>query len=611
MKHGVCGDVIGGGGGSGGRRGGEHDTLAFRPVNTSLQGVFDVLKHEAGARPGVMGANVSDYRDVHRRLGPFIRSWRASNRQRLRQKQRQQQLRQEGQGRATSAADPVDTTDRPFIVAADVKGAFDSIPLLALERVITNLLGSSEYTVSRQSHVRGGAAGGVRTKTRRVAAPVAPGGNNPRTAAISTLSHDGGGGRGGGGGGGRGFKNKKGGRIGGVLIDLASPIPLHRAQVLELLQEHLRRNIVCSGGVYLLQTVGVPQGSVLSTLLCGVFYAHLEAAHGLSGGGGGGGGGDRGSMAMGSANASVLCRWTDDLLHISSTRGPAEGFLSAALAGFAEYGCSVNTSKTSLNFDYTPPSAATKLKVPVTGQVPVRLPPQIPRREAKTGPGRGGRKCVAWCGLLIDSENLEIRVDYSRYAGDWAREAVTVPCRVGSGMKQSPFAQAQLERRVVAYLRPKCTALLYDHSINSPLTARLNVYQSFLLAAVKLHCYVVAASEHPRGNRGGGGGSDGPSPRVVHAAVTAGVRYMEGAVRHHMAVARATLGARGRIQRAHIKYLGLHAFAKIFSRKQSRHVGTLRLLSRDLRTPAMRAAARRLAPVVDEEHSTVFNEIRF
>jgi hypothetical protein len=52
------------------------------------------------------------------------------------------------------------------------------------------------------------------------------------------------------------------------------------------------------------------------------------------------------------------------------------------------------------------------------------------------------------------------------------------------------------------------------------------------------------------------------------------VRY--SAVRHHMAVARATLGARGRIQRAHIRYLGLHAFAKIFARKQSRHVGALR-----------------------------------
>jgi hypothetical protein len=128
-----------------------------------------------------------------------------------------------------------------------------------------------------------------------------------------------------------------------------------------------------------------------------------------------------------------------------------------------------------------------------------------------------------------------------------------VPGRVGSG-KQSPFTQ--LGRRVVAYLRPKCTALLYDHSINSPRTARLNVYQSFLLAAIKLHCFIAAASQHPArgggsggggggsgsgggskgagseggGGKGGGGTGGGPSASAVHAAVNAGVRYMEGAV---------------------------------------------------------------------------------
>jgi telomerase reverse transcriptase len=101
------------------------------------------------------------------------------------------------------------------------------------------------------------AAGGIRTKTRRVAAPVRPGEALP-PAARAALSHGGGG------------RPPAARRRGGVLIDLASPLRLHRAQVLELLQEHLRRNIVRSGGVYLLQTVGIPQGSVLSTLLCGV-----------------------------------------------------------------------------------------------------------------------------------------------------------------------------------------------------------------------------------------------------------------------------------------------------------------------------------------------------
>ena len=60
-----------------------------------------------------------------------------------------------------------------------------------------------------------------------------------------------------------------------------------------------------------------------------------------------------------------------------------------------------------------------------------------------------------------------------------------------------------------------------------------------------------------------------------------------------------------------MKYLGLTAFVKILTRKQTRHARALRMLRRDLSAPAMRAAARRLAPVVDDRLSSVFDEIRF
>ena len=581
------------------KNGAARDVLAFRPVNTSLQGVFDVLRHEAGARPGVMGANVSDYRDVHRRLGPFIRRWRATQR-RLAGRKRKKTRGEDEPNRAkrrpgddAPIAGPEPVTRPPYIVAADVKGAFDSIPLAALERVASELVGSGEYSVSRLARVVGGAAVGVRTKTQRIATPVA----KPGAPTLDEPGNE-------------RFVPRKGSKrerkVGGVVIDLANPIAVHKNQVLELLREHLRRNVVRSGGVYLLQTTGIPQGSVLSTLLCAVFYAHLEQTHGL-----------RGKSPSDDTSEKVLCRWTDDLLHVSFDRDPADSFLSAALEGFAEYGCEVNTGKTSLNFDYSPggaePTRIATRSAAVNNAAP--KPPMIPRRETVIGRGPNARRCIAWCGLLIDGNNLEVLVDYTRYAGDWAREAVTVPGRVGSGLKTpSPFSR--LDRRVVAYLRPKCTALLYDHSVNSPLTARLNVYQSFLLAAIKTHCFVAAASEHPSARNSNGDDKGkvktrGPSPAAVHAAITAGIRYMEGAVRHHMAVARATLGATGRIQRTHVRYLGLHAFAKIFSRKQSRHAGTLALLQRDIGAATMRVAARRLAAVVDDELSTTFDQIRF
>lgn len=123
---------------------------------------------------------------------------------------------------------------------------------------------AEEYAVARMSHVGGGGGVAVRTKARRTAVAVIPG-EDPPPAALTAL----GGGGGGGGRGGSGDGGSRGGggrgrvlperRVGGVLIDLATPLRLHRTQVLQLVREHLRNNIVRAGGVYLLQTVGIPQ----------------------------------------------------------------------------------------------------------------------------------------------------------------------------------------------------------------------------------------------------------------------------------------------------------------------------------------------------------------
>jgi len=106
-----------------------------------------------------MGSHVSDYRGVHRRLGPFIRAWRRSMSNphlpsRPLQLRGGQGREREGgcqggrAGRATWEAAPVRSGDRPFIIAADVKGAFDSIPLPALERVVTQLVGLTAERVA-------------------------------------------------------------------------------------------------------------------------------------------------------------------------------------------------------------------------------------------------------------------------------------------------------------------------------------------------------------------------------------------------------------------------------------------------------------------------------
>ena len=558
-------------------------SLAFRPVNAGLQSVFDVLRFESKRRPEVMGANVSDYHDVRARLVPFIRRWRA--RQRRLALERSWEARTEprelnGDETKTKTkrapanggvvAGPAPVVERPFIVAADVKGAFDSIPLEALERVAAALVEAPAYDVQRLTRVTGGAGGvGVRAKTARHA-----------TRAFSREEDA------------NAYSDNSKVSSGGVCIDLASPTRVHRARVLELLHEHLRKNVVRSGGVYLLQKVGIPQGSVLSTLLCGVFYAHLESAHGLRDGGGVRSNRDSSVVVSNEQETDgVLCRWTDDLLYVSTARAPAERFLKAATRGFEEHGCVMNAGKTSTNFDG--------------------------RGEQVSG----SRKCVAWCGLLIDSETLECTVDYARYAGDRAREAVTTPGFAGGGGGVGdPYKH--LGRKICAYLRPKAIPLLYDRSVNSPLTAKLNVYQNFLMAAVKTHCYVAATTPRRPGRRSdeatgknakkNNGPGPGPSAARVCAALAEGIAYMERATCSRASGKGKKARRRARaVARTHVRFLGLSAFLVTFSRKKTRHAGTVAALRAALATPEMRACARRLAPVLEDPRNDVFGEIRF
>ena len=569
--------------------------LAFRPVNAGLQSVFDVLRFEAKRRPEALGANVSDYHDARARLVPFIRAWRARQRRLLRERRAgapdaDSVPKKKPAPRVVAGPEPV--VERPFIVAADVKGAFDSIPLEALERVAAALVAAPAYDVRRLTRVTGG-GGGVRAKPAREATATPESGD-----ALARVFPP-----------------------GGVCVDLAAPIRVHRARVLELLHEHLRKNVVRSGGVYLLQKVGIPQGSVLSTLLCGVFYAHLESAHGLREGGNAvAAAGFSGSIGTEThrerraharrardatrdekhateteteTETCVLCRWTDDLLFLSASRAPAERFLRVASRGFEEYGVQMHAGKTSTNFD-------------VSETVTESSRSRVTRARA----------CVAWCGLLVDAETLECTVDYARYAGDRAREAVTTPGRAGGGASVGdPYRR--LGHKVVAYLRPKSFPLLYDHSVNSPLTAKLNVYQNFLMAAIKTHCYIAATAPRPPGRRPSQRGPSrseppGPSAARVCAALAEGIAYMTRATER----ARREGGTRSksksrRVARAHVRFLGLSAFLRTFARKKSRHAGTVAALRAALATPEMRAAARRLAPVLEDPRNDVFGEIRF
>lgn len=127
------------------------------------------------------------------------------------------------------------------------------------------------------------------------------------------------------------------------------------------------------------QKEGIPQGSVLSSLLCNYFYADLEATH----------------LSFLNPKESLLLRLIDDFLLITTNRAHAKHFLEVMHEGLPEYGVGVNPDKTLVNFE-----------VVVKGR-------KVPRLL-----GQGG---FPYCGSFVDTKSLDVRRDRERRKdmGEW------------------------------------------------------------------------------------------------------------------------------------------------------------------------------------------------
>jgi len=108
-------------------------------------------------------------------------------------------------------------------------------------------------------------------------------------------------------------------------------------ELLNLLTEHITQNLVKIGKKYYRQKEGIPQGSVLSSLLCNYFYANLEANH----------------LAFLQDGESLLLRLIDDFLLITTKKEHAKSFLQIMHDGVPAYGVKVNPDKTLVNFEAT------------------------------------------------------------------------------------------------------------------------------------------------------------------------------------------------------------------------------------------------------------------
>lgn len=176
------------------------------------------------------------------------------------------------------------------------------------------------------------------------------------------------------------------------------------------LNQHVKRNVLQLDKKFYLQGVGIPQGSVLSSLLCSLYYGHLDrnvifpflektweptrvdlsrghtfedASAAQSGS----------EDKIGSSSSHFLVRFIDDFLFISTSKKQASSFYSRLQRGFRDYNCFMNEKKFGVNFN-------------------IRQMPRLPSNRVYLG--EDGISFLRYCGLLINSCTLEVQADYTK-----------------------------------------------------------------------------------------------------------------------------------------------------------------------------------------------------
>jgi telomerase reverse transcriptase len=163
----------------------------------------------------------------------------------------------------------------------------------------------------------------------------------------------------------------------------------------------------------------------------------------------------------------------------------------------------------------------------------------------------------------------------------------------------------RLPERICGFLKPKCAAIFFDESINGKVTVRVNVYQLFLMAAMKTHSYVAAASAIP--------GCEHISSLTLYRAITYAVRFGQMLIQRHSAGARVHCGSTGRLPKSHVEFLAIQAFLQVLKQKQTRYNRAIQLLNSRLTSKGMKRASRNglLAQAMEPSRNTIFKHIRF
>uniref|UniRef100_A0A3Q3RT35 Telomerase reverse transcriptase n=1 Tax=Mastacembelus armatus TaxID=205130 RepID=A0A3Q3RT35_9TELE len=186
-------------------------------------------------------------------------------------------------------------------------------------------------------------------------------------------------------------------------------------EALQFLTQMLTGSVVQFGKKTYRQYRGIPQGSVVSSLLCCLCYGHMENV----------------LLKDITENKGCFMRLVDDFLLITPDLHKAQTFLKVLLTGVPQYGLVANPQKVVVNFQgLEGMSSCPGIRV---------LPPHC---------------LFPWCGLLLDTHSLDVYKDYSSYAGLSLRYSLTLGSFHSAGQ--------QMRRKLMGILRLKWPVSVYS-----------------------------------------------------------------------------------------------------------------------------------------------------
>ncbi|KAK5692774.1 Telomerase reverse transcriptase [Elasticomyces elasticus] len=370
-----------------------------KSINSLMTPTFSVLNYEKGQRLELLGSALFSVDDMFPRLQTFRDS-----------------LVRRGDGNA-----PL------YFAKVDVQSCFDTIPQQRLMALAKTIVRDDSYRVARYARAKlvsgqheNGPGFGAKPSWKFLtkAAPS----DRPLNFA-SEIAAD-----------------TEEGRSRTVYVDGVVQKAESRKAILDLLEEHIEANLIRIGKRYYRQKQGIPQGSIVSSLLCSYIYAELE----------------RNVLGFLDDGQTLLLRLIDDFLVISTDRKVAEHFMHVMHAGIPEYGVQVKAEKSRANFD-----------VCVQGSNIARLPQQSD---------------FAYCGHAINPVTLDLSKDHERRRNTSLADSVTVDF--------SKLPGQTFYRKTLNALKLQMHAMLLSTKYNTKQTVFANLYHSFSEVAQKSYHYI-------------------------------------------------------------------------------------------------------------------------